>query len=201
MKSTRPAALLALAALTLLPLTAFAGPTGQPGPALLQRLQKAMAAPAGFSGRYAAEVWLTDMSGRLARYRPKVIPNPVKRVQFLRLVHAEATRAHLEPELVLAVIDVESGFHRFALSNAGAEGYMQIMPFWLKEADAKAGVRNNNLFDPETNLRMGCTVLRYYLDVAHDNWVQALARYNGSYGKPDYPYRVLHALNTRWSPG
>ncbi|TAM11985.1 MAG: lytic transglycosylase domain-containing protein [Nevskiaceae bacterium] len=165
-------------------------------------MQAAMAEPAGFVDRYVAQVWLTDMSGRLARYFPKAIPDAVARIEFLRRVHAEATRAHLSPELVLAVIHIESAFSRFALSSAGAEGYMQIMPFWLKEAEAKkTGRKNDNLFDPETNLRMGCTILRYYLDISHDDWVQALARYNGSYGKPDYPYKVLHALNTRWSPG
>lgn len=202
MKRRRPAAWLALATWMLAPMVALAGPTGTPDAALLARLQQAMAAPAGFVDRYVAEVWLTDMSGRLARYLPKALPEPVGRIAFLRLVHAEATRAHLPAELVLAVIDIESAFDRFALSSAGAEGYMQIMPFWLEEAEArKTGRKNDNLFDPETNLRMGCTILRYYLDISRDDWVSALARYNGSYGRADYPYRVLQVLNTRWRPG
>ncbi|MDN5873397.1 MAG: transglycosylase SLT domain-containing protein [Sinobacteraceae bacterium] len=178
---------------------AFAGPDGQPEAALLKRLKAAVAEPAGFHDPYVAEVWLVDMSARLARYAPKAMAKPAKRLKFLHLLHAEATRAGVSPELVLAVINIESDFRRFAISSAGAEGYMQIMPFWLKEADA--GRKNDNLFDPQTNLRMGCTILRYYLDRSHGKWVQALARYNGSYGKPDYPYKVLHALNTRWSPG
>ena len=134
-----------------------------------------------------------DMSGRLAPF----MPDPLQRVDFLRIVHQEALRARLEPELVLAVIQIESRFDRFALSSAGAQGYMQIMPFWLREIGDPQG----NLFDPRTNLRMGCTILRYYLDRTHDDWVSALARYNGSSGRADYPYRVLRALNGRWAPG
>lgn len=180
---------------------AYAGPTGQLGSELLKRLQAAVAEPSGFHDPYVAAVWFTDMSARLKRYAPKTMGSAAKRLKFLHRVHAEATRAGVAPELVLAVINIESDFQRFALSVAGAEGYMQIMPFWLKEASAKNGRKNDNLFDPQTNLRMGCTILRYYLDASRDNWVKALARYNGSYGKPDYPYKVLHALNTRWSPG
>lgn len=174
-----------------------ASPTGQPTPQLLGRLHAAIAAAPGFDDRYVAEVWFVDMSGRLARYAPKTMADPSKRLDFLRILHAEATRAKVSPELVLAVIDVESDFRRFAISKAGAEGYMQIMPFWLKEA----GGKDDNLFHARTNLRMGCTILRYYLDRAHDDWVKALAMYNGSTGRADYPYKVLHELNTRWSPG
>ena len=101
-----------------------------------------------------------------------------------------------ENELVLAVIDVESGFDRVAISRSGAFGYMKIMPFWL----AKIGRPGDNLFQTRTNLRMGCTILRYYLDMEHGNYVHALARYDDSYGKVNFPYSVLMLLNKRWSP-
>jgi soluble lytic murein transglycosylase-like protein len=175
---------------------ARAGPTGEPEPELRARLAEAIAAD-GFEDRYVAAVWLTDMSTRLNRYLPKALPDAAPRREFLRLVHAEAARAKVSPELVLAVIQVESRFDRFAVSRSGALGYMQIMPFWLQEI----GQPGDNLFHQNTNLRMGCTILRYYLDREGNSYVRALARYNGSSGKPDYPYRVLDALNKRWSPG
>ena len=109
-------------------------------------------------------------------------------------MHAEATRANLEPELVLAVVDVESRFDRFAISRVGARGLMQIMPFWRKEI----GRSDDNLFHVKTNLRYGCTILRYYLDAESGNLARALARYNGSLGRRDYPSRVFQALNTHW---
>jgi soluble lytic murein transglycosylase-like protein len=173
-----------------------AGPTGEPEPALRARLEAAIKDAREFDDRYAAEVWFVDMSARLARYAPKTMPDAGQRLDFLRVVHAEASRAGVSPELVLAVIEAESGFDRYAISVSGAEGYMQIMPFWL----AEIGAEGDNLFDPRTNLRLGCTILRYYLDQSHDSYVKALARYNGSGGRPDYPYRVLELLNRRWSP-
>jgi soluble lytic murein transglycosylase-like protein len=172
------------------------GPTGQPEPELRQRLALAMTAADGFEDRFDAEIWLADMSTRMQRFRPAAFPDAPGRLDFLRAVHAEARRARVSPELVLAVINVESGFDRLAISRSGAFGFMQIMPFWLDEI----GHSGDNLFDARTNLRMGCTILRYYLDRERDSYVRALARYNGSGGKPDYPYRVLHALNHRWSP-
>jgi soluble lytic murein transglycosylase-like protein len=191
------AALWAAAVALLFTVPAYAGPTGEPSPELRARLTKAMRSADSFEDRYIAEVWLTDMSSRLSRFLPKAMPDPLQRIEFLRLVHAEATRAKVSPELVLAVIHIESGFNRFAISKSGAQGYMQIMPFWLDEIGAKG----DNLFHAQTNLRMGCTILRYYLDMERNSYVRALARYNGSYGKPDYPYLVLTALNKRWSPG
>ena len=115
-------------------------------------LIKAVNESDSFVDRYDAEVWLVDMSRRLA----KKVPEPQKRLQLLKQVHYEASRAHLIPELVLAVIDVESNFNRFAISKAGAIGLMQVMPFWLKEI----GHPGDNLFSLHTNLRMGCTILR-----------------------------------------
>ena len=170
-----------------------AGPTGQMDPALRRLLEAAVAAADSFDHRFDAEIWLSDMSGRLQRF----IRGDDERLEFLRILHAEAQRARIPPELALAVIEVESRFDRFAISSAGAQGYMQIMPFWLKEI---AGPEEN-LFHTRTNLRMGCTILRFYLDKERGNLVNALARYNGSYGKPKYPNLVLRALNRRWYRG
>ena len=143
-----------------------------------------------FADRYDAEVWLVDMSARLQRK----VPNPVERLDMLRQVHREARRANLEPELVLAVIDVESNFDRFAISWAGARGLMQVMPFWLDEI----GRPDDNLFHVHTNLRMGCTILRYYLDREKGDLVKALARYNGSTGRRVYSDKVLRRLQSKW---
>ena len=175
------------------PLLVHAGPTGDPEPELRLLLSKAIAESDSFEDRFEAEVWLTDMGARLQRY----IKDDAERLEFLRLLHREATRARIPPELALAVIEVESRFDRFAISSAGAQGYMQIMPFWLKEI---AGPEDN-LFHARTNLRMGCTILRFYLDKERGNLANALARYNGSYGKAKYPDLVLRVLNRRWYRG
>ena len=159
-------------------------------PALKQRLQNAIADTSSFDDKYAATVWLTDMAIRLDNR----VRDPDERVQILQFVHQEAQRADLSPELVLAVIDTESAFDRFAISVAGARGLMQIMPFWLEELE----VPDANLFDIQTNLRMGCTILRYYLDWEKGDLTKALARYNGSVGKIWYPNLVLERLSARW---
>ncbi len=143
-----------------------------------------------FEDRFDAEVWLTDMSARLERQ----VPDAEERLDILRQVHREANRADLPPELVLAVIDVESNFDRFAISWAGALGLMQVMPFWLDEI----GRPDDNLFHVDTNLRMGCTILRYYLDREKGDMVRALARYNGSLGRRVYPDKVLDKLRRKW---
>lgn len=143
-----------------------------------------------FIDRFDAEVWLLDMSQRLE----PLMPDPQARVELLRDVHREATRADLPPELVLAVIEVESRFDRFAVSRAGAQGLMQIMSFWLDELDVQQG----NLFDADLNLRMGCTILRHYLNRERGDLPAALARYNGSTGQRWYSDRVLTALSERW---
>ena len=171
---------------------AVAGPTGTMEPELRKLLVEAITGM-DFEDRFDAEVWLTDMSGRLK----KKMPDAKERLSFLRILHAEATRARIPPELALSVVQVESGFNRFAISSAGAQGYMQIMPFWLKEI----GKPGDSLFKTQTNLRMGCTILRFYIDKEKGKLVGALQRYNGSYGKPDYPYRVLDAYNKRWYRG
>lgn len=170
-----------------------AGPTGEIEPELRVLLEAAISEADSFGDRFEAEVWLADMSNRLERF----IDDGHERLTFLRILHREAKRARVPPELALAVIEVESAFERFAISSAGAQGYMQIMPFWLKEI---AGPEDN-LFDPRTNLRMGCTILRFYLDKERGNLYGALARYNGSRGKTWYPDRVMKALHRRWHRG
>jgi len=143
-----------------------------------------------FDDRFDAEVWLTDMSQRLSRK----VSDPEERLYILKTVHYEASRADLPPEMVLALIDVESNFDRFAISYAGARGLMQVMPFWLDEI----GRPNDDLFDVHTNLRMGCTILNLYLEREKGDRTKALARYNGSIGKVWYPQRVYKALSKRW---
>ena len=166
----------------------------EPDPELRQALLRAVNAADSFEHRYDAEVWLSDMSDRMARYAPKAIPDADERLKFLQLVHREARRAQVPPELVLSVIEIESRFDRFAISKAGALGYMQVMPFWLKELDRPY----DNLFNAPTNLRMGCTILKFYLDREKGDLIKALARYNGSTGKARYSHKVLNALSRRW---
>jgi hypothetical protein len=171
-------------------LSTQAGPTGEPEPELRSLMQKAINDSNSFADRFDAEIWLSDMSTRLKPLMPKTD----ERLHFLRMVHVEAMRARLSPEFVLSVIEVESRFNRFAISTSGALGYMQIMPFWITEI----GRKGDSLFDPQTNLRMGCTILKYYLDMERGDLVKALARYNGSVGHIEYPARVIQAMNRRW---
>ena len=143
-----------------------------------------------FVDRFDAEVWLTDMSNRLQSR----VDDPEERLRILKQVHYEARRSGLEPELVLALINVESNFDHFAISHAGARGLMQIMPFWLEEI----GQPDDNLFDINTNLRFGCTILNIYLEREKGDMRRALARYNGSVGQNWYPQRVYKALRKTW---
>ena len=134
--------------------------------------------------------WLAEMDRRLE----KRIPDRRQRLELLRTVQYEATRARLDPQLVLGVIEVESGFRKYAVSRAGARGYMQVMPFWLQ----LIGERGHNLFHLRTNLAYGCAILRHYLDIEKGDYFRALGRYNGSLGKPEYPNLVLAAWRGRW---
>ena len=143
-----------------------------------------------FPDRFEAEVWLTDMSSRLARQ----VRDPQERINLLTRVHYEASRVELPPELILAVIEVESNFDRYAISVAGAIGLMQIMPFWLDEI----GRPNDNLLHVDTNLRYGCTILRFYLDKEKGDLRRALGRYNGSLGRRKYPNKVIDKLTRKW---
>jgi soluble lytic murein transglycosylase-like protein len=157
-------------------------------------LSKAIAdqAPPGSSFRDPLEAvdWLSEMSRRLE----KRIPNRDNRHQFLRAVHYEATRAGLDPQLVLGLIQIESGFKKYAVSSAGARGLMQVMPFWVK----LIGGKDDNLFHLRTNLRYGCTILRHYLDIERGDLFRVLGRYNGSLGRAEYPNRVLRAWHGQW---
>jgi soluble lytic murein transglycosylase-like protein len=136
--------------------------------------------------------WLNEMSGRLLR--PK--PDYRERIEFLRALDYEAIRAGLDRQLVLGLIQVESNFRKYAVSSAGARGYMQVMPFWTKvigDGDPRS------LFDMRTNLRFGCVILRHYLDMEKGDLFLALGRYNGSRGRDAYPNAVLAAWQGRWS--
>lgn len=160
--------------------------------AVLQRSVSDQASPKlAFSTQYEADFWLNEMSRRLQ----KRLPDKEYRTNLLKTVHYEATRAGLDPELVLGLIEVESRFKKYAVSRVGARGYMQVMPFWVKEL----GTKEDNLFHLKTNLRYGCTILRYYLDIEKGDLYRALGRYNGSLGKPDYPNLVRAAWHKNWA--
>jgi len=162
----------------------------QPDPELRKALQAAANAADSFDDRFHAEVWLSVMSGRLQRQ----VEDHDERMRILTRVHYEASLAGLEPELVLAVIDVESNFDPYAVSVAGALGLMQVMPFWRDEI----GRPNDNLIRVETNLRYGCTILKFYLDKENGDLRKALSRYNGSVGKRNYPNKVIEKLSEKW---
>jgi len=159
-------------------------------PDLRKALIEAVENNDSFEDKYEAEVWLMDMSTRLKRW----MPDSKKRFEFLRVLHSEAKRAGVQPELVLAVIQIESAFNRFAISYVGARGYMQIMPFWKNEI----GRPDDNLMDLHTNLRYGCTILKHYLDREKGDHIRGLARYNGSLGRTKYPEKVLMAWERNW---
>jgi soluble lytic murein transglycosylase-like protein len=144
-----------------------------------------------FTTEDEARRWLTAMSHRLA----KRVPDRVQREEFLVTVHYEAKRAGLDPQMVLGLIQVESNFRKYAVSRAGARGYMQVMPFWVK----LIGTREDNLFHLRTNLRYGCVILRHYLNIERGNLFRALGRYNGSLGKAEYPNMVERAWQRDWS--
>ena len=134
--------------------------------------------------------WLTAMSRRMdLRVR-----DHDSRIAMLKSVHYEASRAGLDPQLVLGLIQVESGFKKYAVSTAGARGLMQVKPFWVN----LIGAKGDNLFDMRKNIRYGCTVLRHYLDLEKGDLYRALGRYNGSLGKPEYPRAVEAAWKNQW---
>ena len=159
---------------------------------VLQHSVSDQAAPKlAFGTLSEAGAWLKEMSRRLQ----KRIPDAESRLDFLSTVHYEAKRAGLEPELVLGLIEVESSFKKYTVSSAGAQGYMQVMPFWVKDIGAKG----HNLFHLRTNLRYGCTILRHYMDMEKGDLYRALGRYNGSLGRPEYPNLVRAAWRNNWS--
>jgi soluble lytic murein transglycosylase-like protein len=159
-------------------------------PAVVSGLAKAIAdapVPADYARRPAQQPWIEEMSRRLAAK----FPDERERRDLLATIHYEATRAGLDPQLVLGVIYHESGFKKYAVSVAGARGYMQVMPFWT----AQIGASDHNLFNLRTNLRYGNVILRHYLDLENGDLYRALGRYNGSLGRPEYPNAVLAVMN------
>jgi len=183
--------------LPFLSFTAYAGAQKyEPLSASVQAsLQKAVSdkrpPTSSFGNPIEAVDWIETMSTRLA----KRIPNQEYRLELLRAVHYEAKRAGLDPQLVLGLMQVESGFRKYAVSSVGARGYMQVMPFWVKVI----GRPDDNLFNMRTNLRYGCTILRHYLDIERGDLYRALGRYNGSLGRPEYPNAVRAAWHNQWN--
>jgi len=141
----------------------------------------------GFIDEFDAQVWFKSMAPRMNRFRI----SDTEKLEILSWVHREATRTSLDPVLVLALIEVESTFDRYAVSRAGAQGLMQIMSFWKDEI----GRTEDNLIDTETNLRYGTIILAHYIERADGDITEALSRYNGSYPKTWYAERVYKALD------
>lgn len=157
-------------------------------------LQRALADTAvtrtAFRNAADEAAWLADMSRRLA----KRMPDEAERLEFLTTLHWEASRAGVDPQLMLGLIQVESGFRKYAVSPVGARGYTQVMPFWVKTI----GSPDHNLFHLRTNLRYGAIILRHYIDIERGDLFRALGRYNGSLGRPEYPSLVVGAWKRHW---
>ena len=185
---SRRATLAGITALVLLPSPSWAD--RQTDPELRGVIAAAIEPSQCFVDRYEQEVWFAYMDPRLARY----VKDPEERRLILHHVHCEARRVNVPPELVLAVMDVESRFDRYAVSSAGAVGLMQVMPFW----PSQLGMSNEQLIRVPDNVRMGTTILGYYLRKERGNYARALQRYNGSLGRPDYSNKVIDRLASRW---
>jgi len=187
---------LALVLIVLLPLQSFGGnqvyePLADSIRVRLSAQVSDRAAPSlHFRSAEDGSRWIATMEKRLENR----IPDRKQRLELLRTVHYEAIRAKLDPQLVLGVIEVESAFRKYAVSRAGARGYMQVMPFWLKQI----GQPKHNLFHMRTNLAYGCAILRHYVDMEGGDYFRALGRYNGSLGQSQYPRAVLVAWKVRW---
>jgi soluble lytic murein transglycosylase-like protein len=169
-----------------------AAPETLPDNEFKQLLKEAIESKSEFNDRFDAQVWLMDMSNRLDRHAKRIPLD--ERMRMLKAVHREATRAGLDPQLVLALIQTESDFNRFAVSKVGARGLMQIMPFWIEEI----GHESDNLFDIDTNLRYGCAILKIYLGRENNQVTKALARYYGAINGMTYPNKVLTRLRKNW---
>lgn len=176
--------------LMLCPLSVAALADRQQDPELGKLLQQALVADGCFEDKFDQQVWLAAMEPQLRR----IVSDRSERMEILYHVHCESKRLNLPPGLVMSVIDVESRFDRWAVSHAGAVGLMQIMPFWPREL----GMSNEQLVRIPQNIRMGCTILRFYLDRERGDYARALARYNGSLGRRTYPDLVLTRLANRW---
>ena len=156
-------------------------------------LKETISTSTSFADRYDAEVWLVRQSAKLKAF----IKDPEQRLSLLRAVHQAATEAELNPDIVLALIEVESAFKQFAISRVGAQGLMQVMPFWKNEI----GREEDNLTGMETNLSYGCRILQFYKqkEQGRGGLTMALARYNGSYPKSHYSEKVMNAWKNRWN--
>jgi soluble lytic murein transglycosylase-like protein len=143
-----------------------------------------------FANQTLANAWLNNMSKRLKKW----IPDEFLRRRLLIVIQYESKRAGLDTGLILSLITIESKFNKYAISNSGARGLMQVMPFWVEQI----GTQQQDLFDVETNIRYGCTILRYYLIKEHGDMYRALAKYNGSLGRDTYPNLVYTAYNKYW---
>lgn len=194
LKKLRISVLMLLGALA--PHVSYAGsqieePLSNSVKAMMQRSVSDRAVPTlTFATKEEGQAWLNEMSQRLQ----KRMPDQQYREDFLRTVHYEASRAGLDPQMVLGLIQVESGFKKYAVSSVGARGFMQVMPFWVRSI----GANDHNLFLLRTNLRYGCTILRHYVDIERGDLYRALGRYNGSLGKPEYPNLILGAWRKNW---
>lgn len=194
MKKTMHLGLLAAALLLAQP--AFAGAQREEALSASVRasLQKSLADTAvtrtAFRNPADEAAWLKEMSRRLA----KRMPDEAERLEFLTTLHWEASRAGIDPQLMLGLIQVESGFRKYAVSPVGARGYTQVMPFWIKAI----GNPDHNLFQLRTNLRYGAIILRHYIDIERGDLYRALGRYNGSLGQPEYPTLVVNAWKRNW---
>jgi soluble lytic murein transglycosylase-like protein len=187
MRATAVAVLIAVVAATL---PAVAQADRQMDPELRSVIAAAIEPSRCFDDRYERAVWFAAMEPRLARY----VASERERKQILNAVHCEAKRVAIPPELVLAVMDVESRFDRYAVSSAGAIGLMQVMQFWPRQL----GMTNDQLVRIDDNVRMGATILSYYLRKERGDYQRALQRYNGSLGRPNYSDLVIDRLATRW---
>jgi soluble lytic murein transglycosylase-like protein len=190
-----PLVLALLAAMSMAPqaLAAAPGVPAQSDPELREVVQQAIVQAQCFADKYDSAVWYTLMEPKLRRY----VKDDKERLEILQTVYCETHRSGasvLPPGLVMAVLDVESGFDRWAVSSAGAVGLMQVMPFWPEQL----GMRRYELTRIAANLHMGCAILRFYLDSEHRDVRRALERYNGSIGRRDYPDRVIVRWTTYW---
>lgn len=188
--SVRAATLYAIAMLLAAQFPRAACADRQMDPELKAVVAAAIRAGECFAEKYDAEVWYKLMEPRLRRY----VKDHAERVQILRHTYCEARQARLPAELVLAVMDVESSFNRWAVSSAGAQGLMQVMPFWPE----KLGMERHQLMQVQPNIRMGCAILKYYYEREKRDVRKALARYNGSVGRREYPDAVITRWTSRW---
>jgi soluble lytic murein transglycosylase-like protein len=178
----------------LLGMSSPAWPDGQRDPELRGIVAAAIASAECFPDKFDSAVWYTLMEPKLR----DVVRNDAERMQILKTAYCEAHRSgatRLPPGLVMAVMDVESRFDRWAVSSAGAVGLMQVMPFW----PAQLGMKRHQLTQVEANMRMGCAILRFYLRRENNDVRRALARYNGSVGRREYPDKVVLRWTNRWN--